>query len=120
MAVPQEAASTSSAILQGDGLVTPELPDAEKEDGGDGVEASVCLDSGSRDSGSEREVGTDGDGQVVQWAIPDRSLFRDYFKFPKHRTCMQITQGPSTMLPMGILAEHAKSYDGCVSEPEIT
>ncbi len=105
----------------GDGLVAPELPDTEKGDGGDGVETSVCLDSGSKDSGSEGKVGTDGEeGQAEQRAVPDRSLFRDDFKFPTHRTCMQLTLGPSTMLPMGILAEHAKSYDSCVSEPKVT
>ncbi len=76
-------------------------------------------DSGSKDPESGSEVGPDEEvSRARHRVIPDRSLFKEGFKFPANRTCMQPTMGPSTMLPLGVLAEHA--YDGRVSVSDIS
>ncbi len=42
------------------------------------------------------------------------SIGVDSYGFPDDRTCMQPTPGASTMLPLGILAEHGRT---CICAP---
>ncbi len=76
---------------------------------------------GVEDSASHSEKGAIIEIHVPKRGfLPDRSLFKEDFEFPMDRTCMQPTPEVSTMLPLGILADHSVTYDGHVSVPHIS